>query len=141
MFHKRLLLSLAMLLLPIVADADDDKVHEGQWEITHQITLPGMPFQPPPHTQTQCITRKDRVPKPHQQQGKCDISLTKAEGNKVQWHIKCSGERQAEGDGEVAYGGDTMEGHATLKMKNPRTGQPMEAQQTITGRRIGDCPK
>ena len=119
--------------------AGPENVHEGQWEITTQMTIPGMPFVPPPVTHTQCVTRKDAAPRPPKDHGDCEVSTIKGEGGKVSWHVKCTGQRPAEGDGEIQYTGDSMEGHATLKMKNPRTGQPMEAQQSIKGRRLGDC--
>jgi hypothetical protein len=129
-----------LVLLAAPVFAGPDKVHAGQWEITSQMTITGMPFQPPPATRTQCITRKDVVPRPPAAQGNCEISAVKEDAGKFSWHVKCTGERAAEGNGEIAYSGDTMEGHATFNMTNPRTGQPIEAQQTIKGRRLGDCP-
>ena len=131
---------LGLILLPCAALAESDNVHAGQWEITTQLSIAGMPFQPPPVTHTQCVTKKDAVPRPAREQGNCEISSIKEADHKVSWHVKCTGAKPAEGNGEIAYSGDTMEGHATFKVNNPRTGQPMEAQQTIKGRRLGDCP-
>lgn len=122
-----------------VALADHPSVHEGEWEFTRQMSIPGMPFQPPPSTTKQCIGPKDMVPRPPKEQGDCEISSIKSDGNKVSWHVKCTGQRSAEGDGQMTYGKDSVEGTATFKMKNPRSGQMIEATQSIKGRRIGDC--
>lgn len=121
--------------------ASAEGTKEGDWEITMQMTIPGMPVAIPPVTIHQCITEKDRVPRPQPQQGKCEISTVKSESNKVSWSVKCTGQRPMEGHGEVTYSGDTMQGQSTFQMKNPRTGQDMTATQTINGKRTGDCKK
>src|SRR6185295_13321817 len=99
----------AALLFAGPASAGGDNIHEGEWEITTQMSIQGMPFVPKPVTRTQCITRKDAVPKPAQEQGKCDISTTKTEGNKVSWQVKCEKgpNDSAEGSGEITYSGDS----------------------------------
>ena len=129
----------AILLLSPLAIADHPGVHEGEWEFTRQMSIPGMPFQPPATTTKQCVGAKDMVPRPPKEQGDCEISSIKVDGNKVSWHVKCTGKRSAEGDGQITYGKDSVEGSATFKMQHPRSGQPIEATQTIKGRRIGDC--
>ena len=122
-------------------NAHADGVRGGQWRITTQMTITGMPVVIPPVTVTQCVTPKDGVPRPSAQQGSCEVSDIKAEGNKFSWHVKCSGQRPGEGSGQVTYDGDKMNGQMTMQMQNPRSGQPMTVTQTITGQRVGDCPK
>jgi hypothetical protein len=118
------------------------EVHEGQWEITTQMIITGMPFHPKPVTRTQCVTKKDPVPRPSEDRGKCEVSTVKGDGNKWSYHVVCvkSANDKAEGNGEITYSGDTMEGSATFKITNPRAPQSVEASQTIKGRRLGDCP-
>ena len=118
-----------------------ETVKDGEWEITTQMTIPGMPVAIPPVTVRQCITEKERVPKPQSQNGKCETSAVKSEGNKVTWTVKCTGQRPMEGSGEVTYSGDTMQGKSTFQMKNPRNGQDITATQNIQGKRVGDCKK
>src|SRR5262245_47855653 len=83
------------------ASAGGDNIHEGEWEITSQMVMTGMPFQPKPVTRTQCITKKDAVPKPEREQGSCQISVNKADGGKVTWQVKCDkgDSNKAEGQG------------------------------------------
>lgn len=142
--HRQLFLAAALSGFFFVgqSNADPANVHEGQWEITSQMTIPGMPFQPPPVTRTQCITKKDAVPKPEKDRGDCEISMQKSDGSTLKWHVKCvkNPTNQAEGDGEITYSGDSMEGKATFKIKHPRAPQPVDATQTMKGRRLGDCP-
>ncbi len=132
---------LASLLATTAGSAQAEVVHGGEWEITTQMNIPGMPVAIPPVTTRQCVTDKDRVPRPQRQQGQCEISAIKSDGNKVSWTVKCTGQRPMEGSGEVTYSGDTMEGKSTFQMKNPRSGQDMTATQTIQGKRVGDCKK
>jgi hypothetical protein len=124
------------------AAAGPENVHEGEWEITTQVSIAGMPFQPKPVTRTQCVTAKDPVPHPADDQGKCEISTVKA-GKTTTWHIKCDKgpNQKIEGDGEITYSGDSMEGKATLTMQTPRKPEPIQATQTVKGRRLGDCKK
>ena len=132
--------ALALLTLGLgSARADGAGVNDGEWEVTTQMTIPGMPVAIPPVTRTQCLTKKNAVPKPSPQQGSCEISAIKSDGNKVSWTIKCSGPRAAQGSGEITYSGDTMQGKSTFTMKNPRSGEDVTATQTITGTRVGDC--
>lgn len=122
--------------------AADVSVHEGEWEITTTLAMTGVPFQPPPSTHTQCMTKKDAVPQP-KDQGNCQISTVKTDGKTVQWHIKCEkGPNQSlEGEGATTYNGDALEGHASFTLKSPRSPNPVQATQTIKGRRLGDCKK
>lgn len=132
-------LTLPLLLSPASSQADAPK-HKGQWEITTTIKMPpGVPFQPPPHTATQCVDEKTPVPQPPKQQGSCEIESVKVDDPKVSWVVKCKGPRAAEGVGEITYGADTMSGTVKLKMKSPRDGATMEVLQTLAGKRLGDC--
>jgi hypothetical protein len=130
----------ALLCLAAPAGAEPRHVHEGEWEITTQTVLTGLPFQPQPTTIRQCITGRDPVPKPNQQPGPCEISTVRARAERVSWQIKCTGAHPSEGSGEITYAGDSMEGQATLKITEPRSGRPIEAKQTFKGHRVGDCP-
>ncbi|MDQ6958930.1 MAG: hypothetical protein Q9M24_07475 [Mariprofundaceae bacterium] len=53
-----LLASMPMLAIPAqTAPA----FQEGEWQITTQTEIPGMPFTPPAVTMRQCLTLKDRI--------------------------------------------------------------------------------
>ncbi len=99
-----------------------------------------MPFQPPPRTHTQCLTKKEAVPQhaPHGPQD-CKVSDVTMEGGHVTWKVKCSGAHPAEGKGEVNYHGDTFDGTMTMTAENPRTHKPMEMTHTMHGKRVGEC--
>ncbi|MSP63118.1 MAG: DUF3617 family protein [Myxococcales bacterium] len=54
-----------LALAPLSARADKLKLHDGKWEITVQMQMPGM-GNLPPIVHRQCLTQKDFVPKGHQ---------------------------------------------------------------------------
>ena len=66
--------ALALLTLGLgSARADGAGINDGDWQVTTQLTIPGMPAAIPPVTRTQCLTQKNAVPKPSPQQGNCEI--------------------------------------------------------------------
>jgi hypothetical protein len=120
-------------------------MHEGEWELTIQTKMEGLPFQMPvvPYTTTQCITKDDLVPKNKAQKGqKCEIVDQKIIGNKVTWKVKCVHESgTSEGQGEITYRGDSYSGGMKTKIVDNKTKQVMTSVTTMKGRRIGDCSK
>ncbi len=128
-----------VLLLASVALADRSPFKEGKWQITVQMEMPGMPMAMPPMTTTQCLTKKDMVPRDPQHSKDCQVVDMKASGGKVSWKMRCTGRRPVEATGEGTYEGDTFHGQMTMRMSDPRSGRPMEMKQTMSGRWLGAC--
>jgi hypothetical protein len=119
---------------------------DGNWQVTMEMDMPGMPKAMPPMTMTQCLTKQDAEdPTKLAPQGRgnapsnCKVSDYKTEGNKVTWSMRCEGENPMTGTGEFVYSGDTYAG--TMKMTTGRGGQPMTMTMKYTGKRLGDCTK
>jgi len=110
---------------------------EGQWEITTEIKMDGMPFQLPPLTHTQCITHDDLVPVADKSD-KCEVANLKVKNNTVSYDIICSEEgRTMTSQSSITYEKDRMEGSMTATMEPGNRSMSY----TLSGRRVGDCPK
>jgi hypothetical protein len=119
---------------------------DGNWQVTMEMDMPGMPQKMPPMTLTQCLTKADADdPTKLAPQGRgaapsnCKVSDYKTEGNKVTWTMRCEGADAMSGTGEFVYSGDTYNG--TMKMTAARGGQPMTMTMKYSGKRLGDCTK
>ena len=117
-------------------------LHEGLWEITSKMEIPGMPMQMPARKHTQCLTKENMlnsmVPQKQDQDHECKITDTEISGNTVTWVMKCSGEDAMEVTGKTTYHGDTFEGTITMITNDPKEGK-MTMINHISGRRIGEC--
>jgi len=142
---KKLIVLFAAICFSLLAVScqSEPKVNikEGQWKITTDVKMKGMPMQMPPFTHTQCITQNDLVPKtsqPNQPDQDTKITNLKVNGNTVSYDISsASPGGQMVGHSTVTYEGDKMKGTMTA------TVQPgnMEMTYDMKGTRIGDCPK
>ncbi len=133
---KRALLGLGlMVLLMTVAVAGSVEMKDGLWEITSTTEMPGVPFQIPPMTFTQCITQQDMVPHNEQPGNECTMTDNRINGNTVAWSIVCKGEGgSSRGDGKITYHGDSFEGEMQMSMD-----EGMQMINHMQGRRIGAC--
>jgi Protein of unknown function (DUF3617) len=122
---------------------------DGNWQVTIEMEMAGMPQRMPPMTVTQCITKEQAsdpsklVPQAPGGRGglppDCKMSDMKTEGNKVSWTMKCEGQNAMTGSGEFTYTADAYTG--TMKMNVERGGQPMAMTMKYAGKRLGDCTK
>ncbi len=116
-------------------------LQEGQWKITTDVKMKGIPAQMPPITHTQCITKDDMIPQTGQagqSEQKFEISNLKIDGNTVSYDILSSNQGgKMKGHSSITYDGDKMKGSmsATIQPGN------MEMTYNMSGKRIGDCPK
>jgi len=129
-------LMLAILLMTIPAAAGPN-INPGLWEFTTETQMQGGGnMQVPAETHTQCITQDDLVPMSQNASQECQITNVVTNGDTISWDIVCGGQGgQMDGNGEVTYHGDTMEGNMVMAI----SGTNMQITNTITGRRIGNC--
>jgi hypothetical protein len=120
---------------------------DGNWEMTVQMEMPGMPQKMPPMTMKQCIT-KEQANDPSllmpQQPGRgsapdCKVTDQKISGNKITWTMSCAGATPMTGTGEMVYSADTLDGVITMNMESG--GTPMTMVMKTKGKRLGDCEK
>lgn len=131
-----ILLTLASLLLFACGSKQTGpNLKEGKWEITVKMEFSGkMPFQIPPQTFTQCITKDKAVPQQAEPNQNCKITKQQIKGDTVSWTGEC---KTPDGtivtEGIVTYKGTTFEG--TVKTKH----REMDMIQNMTGKWIGEC--
>jgi hypothetical protein len=121
---------------------------DGNWEVTTQTSMNGMP-PGPARKETRCVTKEEAsnptaaAPAPPQGRGgpapDCKVAEQKITGNTATWTTKCTGSVSLEMSGEVVYSGDTYTGTTTTTMN--MNGQAMSVKSTFTGKRLGDCVK
>jgi hypothetical protein len=126
-----------VLMLAIISFAyagSGPDLHEGMWEITVDIDMPGMPVKMPPSTYTQCIKKDQAIPSDAQPGQECTTKDVTTKGNTVTWIMTCSNPGgQMTGKGMVTYHKDRMDGSMTME------GQGIKMVNHFKGHRIGDC--
>jgi hypothetical protein len=144
---KGLIAAFAAVVLSIIPVASFAEVNmqEGNWETTMESKMEGMPYPMPPVISkvTQCITKKDPVPKTANKEQTCDIKDQKDSGNKVSWKMVCvDKDGTMEGQGEITYAGNSYQGTVKTRMTSKeRPKEAMTSTMKMKGRRLGACPK
>jgi hypothetical protein len=108
---------------------------DGNWEISTETTMVGMPMPPSANKSTFCLTQEELVPKSDKDK-ECRIVKQKVVGNTVSWRMEC---KKGEGEGEISYRGTTYNGF--FKMKVVEDGQAMNMNMKLAGKYLGPCPK
>jgi hypothetical protein len=137
---KPLLMALLVVTTVAVSPAlAQTPMRDGQWEVTMQMEMPGMPMQMPAMKSMQCVTKEqlkdpgNALPKGPDSKD-CKVSDYKAEGSKVSWKMACTGAQKMSGSGEIAFKGDSYDGAMTMTM-DPQG----EMKMKLSGKRVGDC--
>lgn len=132
--------ALPLLAFSTLAWAVPLDVRPGFWEITARTELPEMAIALPSQTLRRCYTKKDvesiLQPGPRRIQD-CDIKDQRIQGNRVSWKMECQGATAISGTGSVTVQPTSFAGTIKGRMKQGRA--TMEMNQSVSGRRIGDC--
>ena len=130
------------LILPVICLANAcsaaQVLEEGEWEMTTQTEMSGMPEGMPAlpaAVHRQCLTNDMMVPAQANQgdQG-CETIEQSVSGNTVTWRMRCTSNGiTSEMNGSNTYSGDTMTG--TMHMVS----QGITMISHTTGKRIGPC--
>lgn len=135
---KLLITSVVVALMWVTAAwaGPEMSMKEGQWEMTIETEMEGMPMKMPPTTFSQCITRQEPVPQSQQPGQECVTKDVVTKGNTVSWTVVCDTPAgSTTGKGKITYQDDTMEGSMTM------TAQGMKMISRFSGRHIGPCSK
>lgn len=119
----------------------DPVMKEGNWAVTMQMEMVGMPMAMPPVNTNQCVTKKDLVPDMSKGDEGCIVKNQKLTGDTVTWHLQCTGkDGNMEGDGQIKYGADTYDGTMQLSMSDKSgSGAPMQMKYKMHGKHTGPC--
>jgi len=140
MAMSRIAIALFALAFTSLAQAEDNPQKPGNWEVSMQMEIPGMPFKMPPIKTQVCVTEEDlndpasAVPKDKNNKD-CKVSDYKVDGNTVTWKMVCTGKTKGEGEGEITYSEDAYEGSMRFKMEDT------EMNTKYKGKYLGACKK
>jgi hypothetical protein len=127
------LVAAASLVLLILAPAEAADPPGILWESTSQMTMPGMPFTPPPTTLKVCSPKVWTKPPPGGDATCVNTDFVKI-GNKVTWSTQCSGRMAMTGTGEI-----TFEGEDSYTGANNATADGRSMTINLSGRKLGTC--
>lgn len=143
--QKKIVVCLAMVLVVSLFIAAlvnaEPNMQEGQWEISGEMKLEGMPFPMPavPITYSQCLTKKDLVPQQREKNRDCKMISNKMEGNTVSWVMQCKDKNgTTDSTGKATYKGNTFEG-TVHNVTTDSSGAKSTANLLMSGKRMGDC--
>ena len=123
------------------AAAQTSPMRPGQWEVTMQMEMPGMPMQMPAMKNARCVTQQEidspnrGLPSGSKNPNDCKMSDYKVSGNVVTWTMACTGQQPMTGSGELKFNGDTYDGLVKMMMDQQQMTMKM------SGKRLGDCTK
>ena len=136
----RLICACALTIAAGAHAAGPGGMRPGLWETTIQSNMGGAK----PFVTRACVTAKQledpkgAVPKMDDAKMKCEQLDYKVSGSSVSWKLRCTGEMAMQGSGQMTAGADSYSGTMDMTMK--MQGQSMSMNQTMSGRRLGDCP-
>jgi Protein of unknown function (DUF3617) len=127
------LVTVCLLAFPCHSVAADEAGQSGElWEVTSQMSMPGMPFAPPPQTHQACTPQQWTQPPGGDQGGRCRSSDYAPDGDVVTWTVTCDG--MGVGHGEVTrHGADAYDGAIVFSSDDGA------ATIKLSGRRVGTC--
>lgn len=129
-----LILLCSLFALPAWAEPN---MHDGKWEITTQMEIPGLPFAPPPVKYTQCLSKQDAVPQQSEQKNNCKMISNDIQGDTVFWVVECKEKVDTvRSTGQVTYHKDRFEGTINI-VSSGKNGGTMSSK--MSGKRLGDC--
>lgn len=136
---KTALYVVAVLLIAGSALAAEHPQKPGEWQVSMQMEVPGMPFKMPPVSFTICLTEEDlkdpQKAAPGDPKNKdCKVADYKIDGNTVSWTIDCP-KQKTKGEGEITYTDTSYTG--TMKMQV----QDQEMTAKYSGKWKGECTK
>jgi hypothetical protein len=122
----------ALLLGSAATPAAGDPASAGEsWEVTSQMTMPGMPMQMPAQTRRVCV-KPDAAPEnPDPSCRNTELSRT---ANKLIWRVECTGEHAMSGRGEITYSSPSAY-TGSIRFESAEGGMTLE----LSGKKLGTC--
>jgi hypothetical protein len=115
-------------------------MNEGDWEVTMETAMQGMPYAMPPmvYKSTQCTTKDDLAPS-NKNSKNCEVRDQKIVGNTFYWKVICvDRDGRTEGDGKITYSGASYKGTINMKVTDKK-GEVMSMLTKLSGRYLGPC--
>jgi hypothetical protein len=122
----------ALLLLSTATPAASDPAGTGEsWEVTSQMTVPGMPMQMPAQTRRVCV-KPDAAPE--NTDPSCTNTVLSRTPSKLTWRVECTGEHAMTGLGEITYSSPSAY-TGSIRFDSAEGGMTLE----LSGKKLGTC--
>jgi len=110
-------------------------MNEGNWEMSIQTEMPGMPFAMPAIKYTHCLTKENMTPQKPEKNQDCKLISSNITGSTYTWVMECKSKKGevTRSEGSITYRGATFEGAIKTNMNGTLINQK------ISGRRTGEC--
>jgi hypothetical protein len=106
------------------------------WEMTSQMSMPGMPAGMIPAQTTQvCQSEKFDRPPQQEEKSKCTISNLRQLPNRVTYDIKCEGNPPSTGSADYSFEANRTRVKGTMKIVSREGEMVMQ----MSGRKVGAC--
>ncbi len=127
------MIAVCFLTVFAVTAMSEVNMQEGNWEMTMQIEMKGMPFKMPPVQYTVCLTRSSMNPQKDDKED-CTLISSKVQGSTYSWVMECRSEKGLiKSNGTITYNGSVLDGIINSEVDG------MTMKQMLTGRRTGAC--
>jgi hypothetical protein len=135
-----LALSAVLIMLTPVASAAEPVIKPGNWRVSFQMDIPGLPIKMKPIVVNQCITEEDasdpnKTLPAQSKDEKCKVVDHEIDGNRITWAVRCEGQEDVSSRGEMTLAEDSYDG--VIRVMND--GQELTTK--LKGKRLGDCQK
>ena|ERR1051325_4213322 len=132
------LIVVSMFAIVSVSQAADHPQKPGQWRITIETEISGMPVKMPPLVYERCITAEEaKDPEhavPHDPKDPCGAKDTKVKGNEVSWSIDCP-KKKVSGKGHIVFSDESYSGEMKMNVGDQKV------VQRHSGKWLGECTK
>lgn len=140
---NRTLTALLLAAFSLGAQAQSaGEIQPGMWEYQMESQMTGMPMKMPPTTIKRCLTAQDVAQNKHlagDQKNPCTVSNMKASGGKVSYEFSCKMEQGSmKGSSSGSASATAMDIQTNMQM-NMQGQPPMQMQQKMKARRLGNC--
>lgn len=142
---------IALLLLSTInlLSAEEINIETGEYEITLQMTVKGLPDGLPASatealnkTQSQKVCIKDKTPKGFikdmMNNAKCEILTATIKENTINWTGKCAGNFVMTSFGSIILDKKSFKGETLVNTKIPGTSE-MKSHSKYSAHKLGEC--
>jgi hypothetical protein len=138
----KFIIAFLLIVESFTAIAEMD-IKEGNWEITTQMQMQGMPVKVgiPPVTINQCFTKENMTPEKMLNNKHCEMLAMDIGEKTVSWKMKCKQiGMKMEGHGNLAYNKTSFDGTFKMLMSGSKQGD-MNINTKLNGHYVGPCKK
>lgn len=136
----KILLKFSALLILTTPITYADGPRNGRWEISARSEIAGLPTTMPAQKISLCIDQSNTESgkPPIIADKSCSFSNYKTSKDKASWDMRCDGQMQMKGSGQIKFNDNEYSGSTEMEM-DMGDGESMRMKQIFSAKRLGDC--